>query len=65
MPDDRVAILRAAFDATVKDPQFLAEARKLLVDISPRSASEATAIVDDIHSMPDGVVKLAREIISD
>ncbi len=65
VPAERVAILRAAFDAAVRDPQFLAEAQKLLVDISPKSAGEATAIVDDINAMPAEIVELARKVIAD
>ena len=65
VPVERVAILRAAFDAAVRDPQFLAEAQKLLVDISPKSAGEATAIVDDINAMPAEIVELARKVIAD
>ena len=34
-PTDRVATLRAAFAATLHDPQFLADAEKLGIDISP------------------------------
>ena len=65
VPPERMAILRAAFDAAVKDPQLLAEAQKLLVDISPKSASEAAAIVDEINAMPAEIVALARKVMAD
>ena len=38
IPAERKAALRAAFDATMKDPQFLADAAKLDLEISPISA---------------------------
>ena len=38
IPADRKAALRSAFDATMKDPQFLADAAKLDLEISPISA---------------------------
>ena len=62
---ERIAILRAAFDAAMKDPQLLAEAHKLLIDISPKSAAESTAIVDDINAMPADTVDMARKVIAD
>jgi tripartite-type tricarboxylate transporter receptor subunit TctC len=65
VPEARVTVLRAAFEAAMRDPQFLAEARKLLVDISPRSAAEAGAIVDEIKAMPAEVVDGARKVIGD
>jgi tripartite-type tricarboxylate transporter receptor subunit TctC len=65
VPAERTAILRAAFDAAVKDPLLLAEAQKLLVDISPKSASEAAAIVDDINAMPAEIVEMARKVMAD
>jgi hypothetical protein len=65
VPAERVAILRVAFDAAMKDPQLLAEARKLMVDISPKSALDAAAIVDDINAMPAEIVRLARRMIAD
>jgi tripartite-type tricarboxylate transporter receptor subunit TctC len=65
VPPERVAILRAAFDAAIKDPLLLAEARKLLVDISPKSASDATAIIDDINAMPAEIVEMARKVMAD
>ena len=62
---ERTAILRAAFDAAMKDPQLRKEAEKLLIDISSKSAPEAIAIVDDINAMPADTVDMARKVIAD
>ena len=35
VPEDRLAALRRAFDATMKDPAFIAEAEKLQLEIEP------------------------------
>ena len=35
VPADRVAALRRAFDATMKDKEFLADAAKMAIDIDP------------------------------
>src|SRR5262249_32910679 len=38
IPDDRKAVLIAAFEQTVRDPDFLAEAKRLEIDVNPVSA---------------------------
>jgi len=63
IPEDRKAILRAAFDATLRDPAFLADANKTMIDIDPVSAAEAEAVVASLYALPkDVVAKAARAI---
>jgi tripartite-type tricarboxylate transporter receptor subunit TctC len=64
-PAERVAILRAAFDAVLHDPALLEDAEKLKVDISPRSAKESEAILEEIFSMPADVVDAAKQVIAE
>ena len=40
VPADRVAALRAAFDATMKDKAYLAEAEKLKIDVDPMNGAD-------------------------
>jgi tripartite-type tricarboxylate transporter receptor subunit TctC len=65
VPADRVAILRTAFEATMRDPELHADADRLKVDISPRNAAEASAIIEEIFSMPKDVVEAAKKVIAD
>jgi tripartite-type tricarboxylate transporter receptor subunit TctC len=62
-PPDRVAALRRAFDATMKDPAFLAEAQKANVDISPSTGEEAQKFSDLIANTPPAVVARAKAIL--
>jgi len=63
IPADRKAVLVAAFAATLKDPAFLADAKKTLIDIDPVSATEAQAVVAYLYGLPkDVVAKAARAI---
>jgi tripartite-type tricarboxylate transporter receptor subunit TctC len=62
-PPDRVAALRRAFDATVKDPAFLAEAQKANIDISPSNGEEAQKFADMIASTPPAVLARAKAIL--
>jgi tripartite-type tricarboxylate transporter receptor subunit TctC len=63
LPDDRKAALRAAFDATMKDPQFLEEAGKLDLEISPVSAAAIDAFLADIYRTPKEAVAKALAAI--
>lgn len=53
-PKDRVATLRKALDATVKDQEFLAEAKKSKLLIDYVSGEEIEKLVDEILSVPSG-----------
>jgi len=58
IPPDRLAMLRQAFDATLKDKAFLAEVEKLKIAIDPMSADEVGAMVaETINAAPDVVAK--------
>ncbi len=51
-PKDRVMILRRAFDAAMKDPELLAEAKKAKFAISAVSGEEVEGLVDGIGNLP-------------
>ena len=64
VPAERVAALRAAFDAVVKDSAFLAEAKSLNMIIDPLSASALTAEFQRLSKHPDAFfdkVRVAQE----
>jgi tripartite-type tricarboxylate transporter receptor subunit TctC len=51
-PRERIEALRRAFDATVKDSEFLAEASKSKIDISPMTGEEAQKIAEATLNAP-------------
>ena len=59
LPADRKAALRAAFDATMKDPQFLAEAEKIDLEVTPVTAPAIDAFLADVYKTPKAVVQKA------
>jgi tripartite-type tricarboxylate transporter receptor subunit TctC len=63
VPLDRMAALRSAFDATMKDPEFLDDARKQKADIDPVGGEEINALLDRVYSAPPDVVARIRELI--
>ena len=62
VPPERVQALRAAFDATMKDPQFLAEAKRLTLEVRPLSGREVQDVVREIYASPPEVVKIAARV---
>jgi tripartite-type tricarboxylate transporter receptor subunit TctC len=64
VPADRLAVLRAAFDRTIKDAQFLAETQKLDLPVEgPISGPEAERIVASIYAAPPAVIARAQAIV--
>ncbi len=64
VPRERVEALRKAFDLTMKDPAFLADAAKVSLDINPVNAEEMTRLINRIESTPDRIVNRIRQIFS-
>jgi len=64
VPDDRTKALRDAFDATMKDPAFLEEAKKTGLDINPIGGAELQKIVADIIDTPKPVRDRLASILS-
>jgi tripartite-type tricarboxylate transporter receptor subunit TctC len=65
VPADRLAILQHAFDATLKDADFVAEVGKLEIGVDPMSGEDVAAIVrQTIDAPPDIVAKTKAAVAS-
>ena len=63
-PPDRLQLLRNAFMSTMKDPEFLAEAKKAKLDTDPLSGEEVDRIVGRLFDVkPDFITKLKDILI--
>jgi tripartite-type tricarboxylate transporter receptor subunit TctC len=56
-------VLRAAFDRTMADPQFLDDAEKMRIDISPMSGDKVQELVRRIYASPKEIVERAKRAI--
>jgi len=65
VPDDRVAMLRRAFAATMKDPQFLAAAARTRLEISPQSGEEVQETVRQILTTSKDVIDATKAILAE
>lgn len=64
VPADRLQILRTAFDDTMKDPAFLAEAKKAQLDISPLSGAAIDDMLKKAYATAPAVVQHAKVILA-
>ncbi|MGE5366596.1 MAG: Bug family tripartite tricarboxylate transporter substrate binding protein [Betaproteobacteria bacterium] len=61
---DRKSALTAAFDATMRDADFLAEAQKLNFEIHPVSAATIDSLLTEVYATPKDVLGRAAKAIS-
>ena len=64
IPADRLKMLRTAFDKTMKDPDFLAEANRRKLDVSPLSGVELEKLVTRLMEKPAGIVNATIDAVS-
>jgi len=64
IPGDRKQALIAAFDATMTDRDFLAEAQKLNFEVHPVSAATIDSLLADVYATPKDVIAKAAKAIS-
>ena len=62
-PADRVAALRAAFAATMKDPEFLAEAKSLGFEVDPVLGDRMQKVVEKVLATPKDVAVKAKGLL--
>src|SRR5499426_2934303 len=60
VPAARVQALRRAFDATMKDPAYLAEAEKLKIEVEPLTGEEVASFVEQVMRTPAETVARVR-----
>jgi tripartite-type tricarboxylate transporter receptor subunit TctC len=63
VPADRIAVLRRAFDETLKDPAFLADAKRLQMEIDPLTGEELQALLNTAYSAPKAIIARAAPLI--
>jgi tripartite-type tricarboxylate transporter receptor subunit TctC len=64
IPEDRKRALIEAFDKTMKDPDFLAEAEKMKAEVSPVSAASIESLVNEVYKTPKDIVAKAKKAIA-
>lgn len=64
IPADRAKALQDAFMATMKDPKFLADAKKQKLEIAPISGPEIKKLMVALYKSPPDMVQAAKAALS-
>ena len=64
VPAERIAALRTGFDATMKDPAFLAEAQAQKMEIDPVTGGEISALLERVHGASPEVIARIRNLVN-
>lgn len=62
VPEDRVAMLRAAFERLVKDREFLAEAEKRALEVEPVPGARIQELIAEMYATPKPIVERAKKM---
>ena len=62
-PNDRLLILQKAFMETMKDPVFLAEAKKAQLELNPMDGPTAAKVFSDLYNLETRKVVKLRKIL--
>ena len=65
VPADRVAALRKAFMATLRDPELLAEARRQQLDLAPMPGEALARVVADTLATPPALLARAKALMGE
>ena len=65
IPPERKEALRAAFDATMADPDFVAEAIMRSLEVNPVKGAEIDKLVADLYATPPEIIAEAKAIIAE
>jgi tripartite-type tricarboxylate transporter receptor subunit TctC len=62
-PKERVQMLRKAFADTLKDPEFLADAKKSKLDIEPVAGEELEKVVQDLYKIDPATLARLKDVL--
>jgi tripartite-type tricarboxylate transporter receptor subunit TctC len=60
VPADRLEVLRRAFDATMKDAEFLAETQRMKLGVDPVTGEELQKLVAEVSNLPPALLEKVR-----
>jgi hypothetical protein len=61
---DVLKMLRDAFDATMKDPEFLADVKKQKFDLDPENGESLAGLINKIYSTPRPIVDKVTALVN-
>lgn len=64
LPEDRTQALRRAFDATLRDAAFLADAEKTNLEVDPLTGEEMHSLLREVYATDKTVVAQVRDLVN-
>ena len=64
LPPDRLAMLRKAFDATMKDAEFIADVKRQKLDLDPIDGDKLGALINKVYATPKAVIDRVSALVN-
>jgi len=64
VPANRATLIRRAFDATIQDPEFRAEAARIQADLAPTAGEDVQKLVERIYATPRPVIERVKKLLA-
>jgi tripartite-type tricarboxylate transporter receptor subunit TctC len=65
LPAERAQALRSAFDETMKDPEFLAEAKERQLEVNPMSGAAIDKLIGELYQTSNDVIAATKKVIAE
>ena len=63
LPPERLKMLRDAFNATMKDPEFVADVKRNKFDLEPEDGEHLATLIDKIYATPKAIIERVSKLI--
>jgi hypothetical protein len=63
LPSERLKMLREAFGATMKDPEFVADVKRNKFDLEPVDGDQLAALINKIYATPKPIIERVSNLI--
>jgi tripartite-type tricarboxylate transporter receptor subunit TctC len=63
LPPERLKMLRDAFSATMKDPEFAAEVKRNKFELEPEDGEHLAALINKIYATPKSIIERVSNLI--
>ena len=63
LPPERLKMLRDAFNATMKDPEFAADVKRNKFDLEPEDGEHLAALINKIYATPKAIIERVSNLI--
>jgi hypothetical protein len=63
LPPERLKLLRDAFDATMKDPEFAAEVKRNKFELEPEDGAHLAALINNVYATPKPIIERVSNLI--